>query len=144
MAAETYNITIWGYYLDVDKDIVPNHSGVYFVYECTYNKEKDAVSIHKLIYIGESDEVRDRIADHEKYEKWKKHVRPGNTLCYSTGQVAASDRERIEAAYIFKHQPPVNTEHKASFDFDETTVNSSEKTALLTTLFTLQRMIKIG
>ncbi len=144
MIAKTYNITIWGYYLDVDKDSVPNHSGVYFVYECTYNKEKDTVSIHKLIYIGESDEVRDRIADHEKYEKWKKHVRPGNILCYSTCQVAASDRERIEAAYIFEHQPPVNTEHKASFDFDQTTVNSNGKTALLATSFTLNQGIILG
>ena len=139
MVPETFNIEISGYWLDTDKSGIPNHSGVYFVYEYTYNKEKDTITIHKLIYIGESDKVCDRIADHEKYDDWKKHVGPGNTLCYSTGRVSEAYRERIEAAYIFKHKPPENEEYVDSFSFDKTTVNSLGKTALLNTAFTVYK-----
>jgi excinuclease UvrABC nuclease subunit len=139
MAAKIYDITIRGYWPDVDKAKIPNHSGVYFVYEGTYDKEKKIVTLNKLIYIGESEKVRDRIADHEKYNEWEKHVRLGNTLCYSTGEVLASRRERVEAAYIFKHKPPVNIEYKDSFDFDQTTIDSSGRIVLLHTTFTVYR-----
>ena len=98
-----------------------------------------------MIYIGESDDVNDRIANHEKHDDWMKHIRKGNALFFSTGPIQnENDRIRVEAAYIFEHQPPVNTEHKASFDFDETTVNSSGKTALLATSFTLNQGIILG
>ena len=136
MVPETFNIEILGYRLEADKSRIPNHSGVYFVYECNYDSKKDTVTIHGLIYIGDSDKVCDRISDHEKYDDWKKHVRPGNTLCYSTGRVSDVYRKRIEAAYVFKYKPPENEEYVNSFPFDKTTIDSSGKTALLNTAFT--------
>ena len=45
------------------------------------------VSIHKLIYIGEAEDVRDRVAIHENYRDWLRHVRRGNELCFSFGWV---------------------------------------------------------
>ncbi len=135
MAAKSFNIGLEGYWRDVNKGGIPNHSGVYFVYECTYNKEEGTVTIYKLIYIGESEQVRDRIANHEKYDDWMKFVRKNNTLCYSTGSVQAIDRDRVEAAYINKYKPPKNDKNIG--DFDKTTINSSGKTALLDTSFTL-------
>ncbi len=139
MAAETYEIEIKGYLLDADKSGIPNHSGVYFVYECTFNKEKDTVTVNKLIYIGESDKLRDRISSHEKYDDWKKHVREGNILCYSTCRVSRVCRERVEAAYIFKHKPPENEEYTDSFPFDKTTLESSGRTTHLNKNFTVDR-----
>ena len=140
MIAETFNIKIDGYWKDVNKAGIPNHSGVYFVYECTCNEEDKIVKTHKLIYIGESDKVRDRIANHEKYNDFEKHVRPGNTLCYSTGPVSDTYRERVEAAYIYKHKPPENEEYTDSFPFNQTTVNSSGNTALLYPSFTVKKL----
>ena len=67
MAAETFDMKIEGYWIDSQKDYIRNHSGVYFVYECTYNEANSTVNIQKLIYIGESEEVRERIVNHEKY-----------------------------------------------------------------------------
>ncbi len=139
MAAKTYNIIIHGCWSDVIKGSVPKHSGVYFVYECTHNKEEKTASIHRLIYIGESDDVNDRIANHEKHDDWIKHVRNGNTLCFSIGPVQTADRERVEAAYIFKHKPPENEEYIDNFPFDQTTVNSSGITKKLNTRFTVNR-----
>ena len=137
MATETFDINIEGYWADSRKDYIPNHSGVYFVFECTFNEVAKTVNIHSLIYIGESDEVRDRILNHEKYYDWKKYVRPGNTLCFSIGEVSESYRERAEAAYIFRHKPPENEEYTDSFPFDQTTVNSSGRTDLLDQSFTV-------
>lgn len=137
MAAETFNIKIEGYWADSQKDNIPNHSGVYFVYECNFNEVAKTFNIHNLIYIGESDEVRDRIVNHEKYYDWERYVRPGNTLCYSTGPVSETYRERVEAAYVFRHKPPENEEYTENFSFDQTKINSLERTDLLDPSFTV-------
>lgn len=139
MAEKTFNVSIEGYWRDVNKSGIPNHSGVYFVYEAKYNESEGTVSLLKLIYIGESDKVRDRIADHERYNDWLKHVRKGNTLCFSTGPVESDYRERVEAAYIFEHKPPENVEYKYTFPFDKTIVISKGDTELLNTNFTVYR-----
>jgi hypothetical protein len=139
MAEQTYSREFDGYWRDQNKGGIPANSGIYCVYECTYNSEKKTVSLNKLIYIGESGNVRDRIDGHEKYEDWKKHVRRGNELCFSFGAVASSSRDRCEAAMIFKHKPPENTEYRDEFPFDKTTMKLSGKIALLTPTFTVQR-----
>lgn len=139
MAEQTFKIEFDGYWRDQNKGGIPSQSGIYCVYECTHNTQEKTVSLNKLIYIGEADNVHDRIANHEKYNDWKKHVRTGNELCFSFGSVSATSRVRCEAAMIFKHKPPENTEYKDSFPFDRTTMNLSGKIALLTAAFTLNR-----
>jgi len=139
MAEQSFNVSIQGYWREKNKSGIPTHSGVYFVYEAAYNDRNDKVSLHKLVYIGEAANVRERITDHEKYDDWLKHIRAGNELCYSSGSVESIYRERVEAAYIFKHKPPENTEYKNNFPFDTTTIKSTGKTALLNTNFTVHR-----
>jgi len=139
MSAKTISIKFKGYWRDEDKSGVPAQSGVYCVYECKYNKNNDSVSLLKLIYIGEADNVQERIANHEKYQDWLKHVRFGNELCFSFGPVLSTDRERAEAAMIFKHKPPENEEYKYSFPFDQTTISLSGEIALLEIYFTVER-----
>ena len=87
MAAQTFSIDFSGYRREVDKGSISSKSGIYCIYSCTYNKDKDNVSINKLIYIGESQDVNNRIDDHEKLSKWKKHLKSGEILCYSFGGV---------------------------------------------------------
>ena len=137
MATQTFNIDIQGYWRDKNKSGIPKHSGVYFVYEGSYNPHNDKVTLHRLIYIGESEDVNDRIQNHEKYGEWKKYVSVGRELCFSTGEVAGIYRERVEAAFVFEHKPPVNTEYKNSFPFDQTTIVSTGMTRLLNTNFTV-------
>lgn len=134
----TIAIEMEGYWREANVGGVPNKSGVYSVYECTYNKTENTVTLNKLIYIGESADVGSRLANHEKRPDWKKHVRSGNELCYSFGQVPSSTRERAEAALIYKHKPPVNTEYVNSFPFPKTTISLTGKTALLHTSFTVE------
>jgi len=139
MAEKTITIEFDGYWRDKNKDSLPAKSGIYCVYECTHNVQEKTVSIHKLIYIGEAENVNSRVANHEKYGDWIKHVGKGNELCFSFGGVGSTDRSRAEAAMIFKHKPPENDEYVYSFPFDSTTISLSGKTALLNTHFKVNR-----
>ncbi|MBS4065294.1 MAG: hypothetical protein KGZ74_12080 [Chitinophagaceae bacterium] len=140
MAAETFNVDIKGYWRDRNKADIPRHSGVYFVYTGTYDSIKNTVDLKRLIYIGEAENVNDRIQNHEKYSIWLRYLQNGEELVFSTGEVAAISRARVEAAYIFKHKPPANTEYLNSFPFDQTTIVSSGKTKFLNTHFTVHRL----
>lgn len=130
---------IEGYWRDINKGGLPSYSGVYFVYTATYNKNNDTVTLNRLIYIGTAGNVNSRIADHEKYANWRRYLKTGEELCFSCTEVDNYNRERVEAAYIYKHQPPVNTDYKASFNYDTTIVISTGNTALLNTDFTIYR-----
>ncbi|AKN32334.1 hypothetical protein Ccar_16275 [Clostridium carboxidivorans P7] len=139
MAAKTFDINFRGYWRESDVAGIPSESGVYCVYECTYNKNNDTVGIHKLIYIGESNNVNGRIANHEKWEDWRKEVAKANEICISFGQVDSTYRERVEAALIYHHQPAVNTECMEGFNYDRTTINTSDCNAKLSANFTVER-----
>jgi len=76
--AKSISIEFDGYWRDENKGGLPARSGIYCVYECTHNVKQGTVSIHKLIYIGEAENVNDRIAKHEKCARWLKHVGQGN------------------------------------------------------------------
>ena len=138
MAAKTISITFEGYILDDDKEYLPGKSGIYCVYACVENSN-NTLSIKKLIYIGESKNIRERLDDHEHYEAWKRHISKGQKLCYTSGLVSNEDRERCEAAMIFKHNPPVNEKSISGFEFDETTINLSGDIKFLAESFTVQR-----
>ncbi|MGA2253154.1 MAG: GIY-YIG nuclease family protein [Thermoguttaceae bacterium] len=139
MAAQTYAVDFDGYWREANKSNVPAQSGFYCVYACTHDTQAKTVALRMLIYIGESDNVRSRISTHEKQRDWESHLKAGEQLCYSFGAVEAAHRVRCEAAMIFEHKPPENTEYVNEFPFDETTMNLSGKTALLHTSFTVCR-----
>lgn len=135
MAEQTFNQNFEGFWIESNKSGIPNKSGIYCVYECTLNVKENTVIIHKLIYIGESGNVNYRVANHKKLEIWKKHVRKGNELCYSFSKVDDSYRERVEAAFIYRHQPIENTEYKHNFPFEKTIVESNGEIELLDSYF---------
>jgi len=139
MATQTFSIEFAGYWRDKNKEGIPAKSGIYCVYSCVYNINEKTVTLKKLIYIGEADNVKDRIANHEKKPKWEKFLGTNEELCYSFGPIDATNRVRCEAAMIFKHKPPVNTEYVDSFPFDQTTMKLSGETGFLYTDFTVNR-----
>lgn len=139
MAAKTYEVEFEGYWRDENKGGLPEVSGVYCVYTCTYDAQASTVSLKKLIYIGEAANICERVAGHEKYDQWKKHLTAGQQLCFSASRIGSADRDRCEAALIFKHKPPENEEYKNSFPFDTTTMKLSGATTLLNTHYTVER-----
>lgn len=137
MAEKTFNQEHDGYWREPSKSGIPTESGIYCVYECTHNVEKKNLSIHKLIYIGESKDVNGRIANHEKTDDWKKHVRKGNVLCFSFTPVDNYYRVRLEAAYVNHHQPVENVEYANDFPFDKTLVSTKGENKFLDASFTV-------
>lgn len=130
-------LTFEGYWTEVNKGSVPSKSGVYCVYACSFNTSENTVSIRELVYVGESGDVNLRIASHERLDDWKTHLISGETLCYSFAAITSPDRERAEAAIIYKHKPPQNTQYVYSFPFNTTTMKLLDKNVLLVSEFTV-------
>jgi len=138
MAEMTFNINFDGYWREKNIDGIQLKSGIYCVYECTYNSKEETISVYRLIYIGEANNIRDRIKNHDKRDRWEKYVRDGNELCFSFGEMKAEHRNRVEAAFIFKHKPPANEEYKEAFPFDTTTINVTGKSTGLYSIFSVR------
>lgn len=139
----TISLTYDGYWLEPSVGGIPNQSGVYSVYACKDNPAAGTVSIRRLLYIGESATVRDRIRQHlsgATGRSWKKHLLAGEQLCFALAPSSGTTRERAEAALIYKHKPPENSEYVYSFPvkWSPTTVKTSGKNAELSPLFTVR------
>ena len=116
---EKFELNFKGYWNEAKPEKIPAEAGIY----CVYLVQNDFIKKDGLIYIGEAENVRNRIKSHEKSKDWR-------SLCdenkYLTITFAAEDDEdtriRLEAALIFEHQPITNDQHKKSFDYDDTTI----------------------
>ena len=140
MTTKSYELKFGGYWREVNEDGIPAKSGIYGVYAATYNSTEKTVSLRKLLYIGESENVRKRIKEHEKRPRWRRELRPGEILCFNMAPISpAADRERAEAAMIFEHKPLCNVEYVNSFPFDTTTITTSGCNALMKARFTVHR-----
>ncbi len=136
MIAKTISLTYDGYWREPNVGGIPAQSGVYSVYACRHNVSAGTVTIRKLIYIGESRDVRARIQGHEKWRTWRQHLNPGEELCFNFAPIV-TDRERAEAALIHHHKPPVNTEYVNEFPYPQTTIRTGGRSTLLDGYFTV-------
>ncbi len=139
----TISLAYEGYWREPNAVSIPNKSGVYSAYACTYDSAAGTVSIRKLLYIGESATVRDRVQQHlsgATGRSWKTHLLGGEVLCFAYAPIANPTRERAEAALIYKHKPPENTEYVNSLPakWSPTTVKTSGRNALLSAQFTVR------
>jgi len=138
MAAKTYSLDFDGYWRSGAVAGLPASSGVYCVYACTHDARSRTVSLKRLLYIGEAVNIRDRVTAHERWDDWRRRLNFGEELCFNAALISPqADRERAEAAMIFKHKPPCNTQCVDTFRFDTTTIWTSGKNALLNPQFTV-------
>ena len=140
MASKSYTLNFDGYWREPNIGGLPAQSGVYCVYACTYNAQASTVNLNRVLYIGESADVKTRVAGHEKWAEWRRQLKSGEELCFSAALISPTDdRLRAEAAMVHHHKPPCNTEYVQAFPFDQTTVTTTGKNALLTGVFTVYR-----
>jgi hypothetical protein len=139
---KTVNLNFDGYWLEVNKSGVPAESGIYAVYVCRYNQEKGTVILDNLIYFGEAENVNERISDHEKWSEWREEVPSGSQICFNFAGVASPDRERAECALIYYHKPTCNDECKHSFPYEDTTVVSTGRNALIRSPITVKKTVE--
>lgn len=119
MAAKTYNLNFIGYKWEKD---LPQEAGVYLTYTVKYNSNTNEYNIDKLVYIGESQDIKGRQVEHLADGDYPQ----GAKLAYAYALVSGGEdnRKRCEAALIFKVKPEWNTANKQSFSYDSTTVIS--------------------
>ena len=136
MTAKSYSLAYQGYWREANAKSIPAQSGVYSVYACRYSRPDDTVSIRELIYIGEAQNVRNRVSRHEKLPIWRLHLAAGEELCFNFASIVA-DRARVEAALIHRHKPPQNTEYVRTFPYETTAVSTSGRNRFLASHFTV-------
>ena len=112
-----------------------HHLGIFFVYECRYNQDADTVSLIKLLYVGEAENLRDRINSHPLYATWKSSIKDENEICFATAYVDPKKRTLAKACFIYDLKPVMNSDYKQYFPFEETSVTAVGKTRLLKTNF---------
>lgn len=122
MAAKNYNLEFEGYVWEED---LPEKAGIYLTYTVVLNKETNRYNIDELVYIGESDGIKSRQAEHFADGDYSKDAK----LAYAYALLSRGEdnRKRCEAAMIYKVQPDWNTKNRKSFYYDTTTVNSTGK-----------------
>ena len=147
--AKTIKLSFDGYWREVNKSGIPKESGVYAVYVCKYNEpekkgERGTVTLKKLIYIGEAENVNERLSNHkhEKWSEWRKEVPEGSTICFSFAGATSPDRERAECALIYHHKPKCNDECKDSFPYEDTTVVSTGEHKFIDSPITVKKTVK--
>ncbi len=133
-----FNLKFQGYRIKSGIDSIPDESGIYCVYVCNYDENKDTVDLKKLIYIGESGGVGGRIAKHEDWSEWQRYCDAEQELCFNFAFISEG-RKRAEAACIYEHKPPINTEYKDNFPFASTKITTSGKNSMLKAQFTVYR-----
>lgn len=139
---KTIDLNFKGYRREEGWELLPSKSGIYCVYAATPDGKTRKLKNGRLLYIGESDDMRRRVPEKPKKrrDKWAKELSGDEILCVSYAQIEdEDDRERAEAAMIYHHQPPCNEEYADSFPFNRTRIRVSGKTAKLTKQFTVDR-----
>lgn len=142
MVSKSYTLDFDGYWREPNVSGLPKQSGIYGVYACTFDTVEKTVSLKRLLYIGESADVCDRVSNHDQWNTWKRQLKAGEVICVNAALISPeADRQRAEAAMIFKHKPPCNTEYVNSFPFDSTTITTRGKNALMYDQFTVTRTV---
>lgn len=134
------HINFDGYWREQYKNEIPGISGIYCVYENSFNPENNNIEINKLIYIGESENVKKAIINHQNYKDWLCQVILDHELCFSAGLVQPKDRRRAAAALIYQHKPVLNEEDDwFEFPFEDTTISVFGRRSLLKRYFTIHK-----
>lgn len=140
MASRSFTLNFDGYWRGLNIDWIPDRPGVYCVYACNHIAKENLVTLNRLLYVGESADMKRRVAGHEKWGEWQRQLRGGEELCFSAALISPpDDRLRAEAATVHHHKPPCNTEYIHAFPFDQTTIMTTGRNALLATSFTVFR-----
>ena len=140
MAAKSYSLDFDGYWRVPNKGGLPDRSGIYCVYACVHNASAETVTIRRLFYIGEAANIRNRVANHERWDDWTRELKTGEVLCFNAALISpAADRERAEAAMIHRHKPSCNVEYVNKFPFDKTTISTAGKNSKLSGHFTVSK-----
>lgn len=123
---KTYNIEVEGYFKDETRTLFPTVAGIYFVYRGTLNivSQPPSAILNELIYIGETENMRNRHNEHDRRQDFLDTLKYGEQLfyCYAETTFSEADRKRVEAVLIHELQPALNVQNQSLFKYDKTKV----------------------
>lgn len=111
-----YILNFKGYWRNCNRGSLPTYQGIYLVYRCRYNPQNDTVILIDIIYIGQTDNIRGRLINHEKNELFLSLLREHEELCYSCAEVV-EDIDLVENALIFAQKPVLNNQCKDNYNY---------------------------
>lgn len=126
-----YDITFKGYRRDCYKDGLPHYSGIYMVYRSKYVRETDKVRLSEIIYIGQAEDLHDRINNHEKYDDFLSKCLDGEEVCYAYANVPISELDIVENALVFAQKPILNTQLVDNYKYESASFTIDGDCALL-------------
>lgn len=126
-----YNVLFNGYRRDVNKAGLPTYSGIYIVYRCTFNEEKQTVSLKELLYIGQAKNIQERISTHDKRQEFMNALNGDEQICYSYAEVKEQDLNIVENALVYAQKPRLNKDLVDSYKYEPTQFNIEGKCSLL-------------
>lgn len=128
---EKYNILFNGYRRDVNKAGLPTYSGIYIVYRCIFNEEKQTVSLKELLYIGQAKNIQERISTHDKRQEFMDALIGDEQICYSYAEVKEQDLNTVENALVYAQKPRLNKDLIDSYKYEPAQFNIEGKCSLL-------------
>lgn len=130
-----FELEFKGYYGENHLGKFPNKAGVYCIYAGHYVEDKK-LHLDELLYIGQAESLKDRLTEkHDHLKKCQKRLKNNQELLFSYASVPSDDLDRVEAALIFYHQPPVNEKCTESFNYSDTHITTSDNNKFLDTDF---------
>ena len=128
---KAYSLNFNGYWREINKSGIPSKSGIYLVYRCVYNENSNTVGLKEIIYIGQAENVHDRIANHDRLNDFNAQLQRNEELCYAVAVVPSSDLDVVENALIFAQKPILNDSLKDSFNYGAVTVKVDGRCACM-------------
>lgn len=118
-----YYVYFNGYRLEEKAEGLPDYSGIYMAYRCTYNKDIDKVSLKEIVYIGQTWNLAESILGHKDKKDLHNVCESGETICYAYAFVSLRDIDIVENALVYAQKPRLNTNSglKNSFNYRPTT-----------------------
>ena len=104
---------------------IPDEQGIYMILcgKHFVDSHKWNTSSYKLLYVGEAEKVRSRIAEHEKWPTWKRNCRNHLILKIARCNFGTTKRQKVECCLVFNTKPICNDECKDSFPYKDDTVS---------------------
>lgn len=132
------NIAFDGFWREAKKQWITPCAGIYCVYACTYLANVQKVRLDRLLYVGQSENVNERILSHEKASHWNAFLQPTQELCYSVAEVRQVHiRNVCEAALIYVAHPCCNTALTGYYGQESAKISLSGAIGLLPSCFTV-------
>ena len=129
-----------GFWREAQKAWITPCAGIYCVYACTYLADVQKVRLDKLLYVGQSENVNERILSHEKASYWNAFLQPAQELCYSVAEVQKVHiRDICEAALIYVAHPCCNTALTGGYGHESAKIYLSGAIGLLPSCFTVSQ-----